>query len=200
MDKGEIYHTNNFGRLVIVEYYSSSEVLVRFLDTGFETITSAKNIRNGTNIRDKLKPKVCGVGFTGDGIYGGYKDKKAYKCWEGMIYRCYNKDKYPSYAEYFVCDSWLNFQNFAKWYYEEYIEGYELDKGTSKVYSPNTCRFVSKKDYSSDKVYLFENTSGRQEEVSNRAAFCRKEGLDQSAVTRLVKGKQKTHKGWRFIK
>lgn len=72
--------------------------------------------------------------------------------WVGMIERCYDNKyhiKKPTYKGCTVCDEWLNFQNFAKWYTEhEYygISGYQLDKDIlitgNKKYSPETCELV----------------------------------------------------------
>ena len=72
-----------------------------------------------------------------------------------MLRRCYNKKshkKHPTYVDCKVCEEWLNFQNFAKWYENNYyeVEGerMELDKDIlvkgNKVYSPDTCIFVPK--------------------------------------------------------
>lgn len=67
--------------------------------------------------------------------------------------RCYD-DKYHKKQWFYkgckVCDEWLNFQNFAKWYEENYYEVEEqrmhLDKDIlykgNKLYSPDTCVFV----------------------------------------------------------
>lgn len=38
-----------------------------------------------------------------------------------MLQRCYN-NKQLSYFDCEVCDEWLCFQNFAKWYEENYYE------------------------------------------------------------------------------
>ena len=94
-------------------------------------------------------------------LYGiGYLGKKnadrnsvAYIRWHDMIHRCYN-DKFhkrqPQYAQCTVCEEWLNFSNFEKWYNEHFyqIEGETMDldkdiliKG-NKEYSPATCCIV----------------------------------------------------------
>ena len=71
-----------------------------------------------------------------------------------MIERCHKeklKDKYPTY--YGICrvsDEWLNFQNFAEWYENNYYgipnESCQLDKDIIKrgnqVYCPEYCMFV----------------------------------------------------------
>jgi hypothetical protein len=70
-----------------------------------------------------------------------------------MIRRCYDKKyqvKYPTYKDCKVCDEWLNYQNFAKWFDENYYqiddETMHIDKDIlvkgNKVYSPETCVFV----------------------------------------------------------
>jgi hypothetical protein len=63
--------------------------------------------------------------------------------------RCYNKRqqvKQPTYVGCLVDERWDNFQVFAKWYEENYISGFALDKDIlfkgNKIYSPETCCFV----------------------------------------------------------
>lgn len=69
--------------------------------------------------------------------------------WRNMIARCYGLSdlkKHPTYKDCDVCDEWLIFSNFKKWFDENYVEGYQLDKDIlqkgNKVYSPDTCCFV----------------------------------------------------------
>ena len=70
-----------------------------------------------------------------------------------MLRRCYDAyyiNRCLTYKDCYVCDEWLNFQNFAKWYEDNYYEcnGEEmsLDKDIlikgNKIYSPNTCVFT----------------------------------------------------------
>lgn len=64
-----------------------------------------------------------------------------------MICRVYvYTDKYPTYIDCSVCTDWLEFQNFAKWFSENYIEGYQLDKDIlkkgNKIYAPEFCVFI----------------------------------------------------------
>ena len=69
--------------------------------------------------------------------------------WYSMLRRCYSNkvhDKYPSYRNCKVCNEWLLFSGFKKWFDEHYVEGWCLDKDIlikgNKVYSPETCCFV----------------------------------------------------------
>ena len=67
-----------------------------------------------------------------------------------MMQRCYGNENRPTYKDVFVCEEWHNFQNFAKWfddnYYEINDEMIELDKDIlfkgNKIYSPETCVFA----------------------------------------------------------
>ena len=78
----------------------------------------------------------------------------AYNRWHSMLDRCYNKNhpRYKTYGEkgIRVCDEWHLFSNYMKWFDENNIDGYEVDKDFCglKLYSPETCRFVSKSDNS----------------------------------------------------
>ena len=100
---------------------------------------------------------VEGHGYFGEGKYKSRdengKKTKCYDTWKHMLTRVYSKKyqlKYPTYSECTVCEEWLNFQNFAKWYEENYyeIEGQRmhLDKDIlhkgNKHYSPENCVFV----------------------------------------------------------
>lgn len=76
---------------------------------------------------------------------------KFYRKWFAMLTRCYNKNeirKHPSYAECSVCESWLLFSNFKQWMEQQDWEGKDLDKDLlvkgNKVYSPETCCFISR--------------------------------------------------------
>lgn len=68
-------------------------------------------------------------------------------CWLSMQVRCYDTDhlsKHPTYKGCKVIAEWMDFQVFAKWYYDTYPRNghkYQLDKDMSglKLYSPSTC-------------------------------------------------------------
>ena len=73
-----------------------------------------------------------------------------YRIWQHMLYRCYSAKyhhKFPTYIDCTVCDEWLTFSNFRSWMITQDWKGKELDKDIlvqgNKVYSPETCMFVS---------------------------------------------------------
>lgn len=100
---------------------------------------------------------VYGVGYIGEGRYKARdnlcKQTIQYYYWSHMMTRCYN-EKYlktgPTYEKCEVCKEWHNFQNFAKWFDENYYDigdgRIQLDKDIlikrNKIYSPETCVFV----------------------------------------------------------
>lgn len=74
---------------------------------------------------------------------------KAYTVWEAMIKRCYSEtdlSRSPTYRGCTVCDEWKFFSNFKKWFDENYVKGYALDKDIickgNKCYCPDFCSFI----------------------------------------------------------
>lgn len=73
----------------------------------------------------------------------------SYRKWCGMLERCYS-DKWhalkPTYKDCFVSEEWLYFSNFKKWFDENNVDGYVLDKDiltkNNKEYSKETCVFI----------------------------------------------------------
>lgn len=102
-------------------------------------IIDARTIKFGKGINDYPHPIID---TNGDILI-------SYQKWCSMLARCYSK-KYQksgqSYKGCFVCDEWLLFSNFKRWFDDNYIEGCQLDKDIlvkgNKVYSPQTCCFV----------------------------------------------------------
>lgn len=106
------------------------------------------------SVTNVYHPSVYGVGCFGEGEYNSSTHKLIYNTWKNMLDRCYNK-KSAQYQMYGgrgvkVSEEWCNFQNFAKWYEENYnpetMQGWQIDKDImcSKclLYSEDTSRFV----------------------------------------------------------
>lgn len=211
---GSVFTSLNFGDFEIVEYINFKKVKVRFIDTGFCVETRADQIRLG-NVKDKLKPSVCGVGYVGDGefkVSDGGKATKAYIHWRGMMQRCYKDSIHinqPTYKGCSVCDEWHNFQNFAKWFYSQERcgeSGIQVDKDIvvdgNKVYSPDFCILVSSAENNAKSVakdYVFLSPDGEVVEVNNLRDFCIKNNLSDAHMNSVHSGKRKSHKGWRAL-
>lgn len=105
--------------------------------------------------RGRKRRTVCGIGindawFRSQWYENGVKHlDPSYSSWKNMLRRCasesYHKTR-PTYKGTEVCSEWLVFSNFDKWFVENYVCGWELDKdilsnGVS-LYSPATCIFI----------------------------------------------------------
>lgn len=148
---------NNFGSKIIITKYNNK----RDIDIYFPQYNwTAKNrqycnFKTGA-IKCPYEPRAWGYGYLGEGKYTFFKDKKPTKCyqaWNNMLSRCFNdkrKETFPTYKYCTVSDEWLNYQNFAKWFEENYYEidgDYMcLDKDilvkNNKIYSKDTCLIV----------------------------------------------------------
>lgn len=154
--KGEKNY-NTFGsEMMIIEYRNTKDIDVYFPE--YDWI--AKNARyehfKKGLIKCPYERRTWNIGFIGEGKYKSSENSKktrVYQTWVNMFTRCYSEkfhEKRPTYINCEVLEEWHNFQNFAKWYYENYyeIEGETmcLDKDIlikhNKIYSPETCIFV----------------------------------------------------------
>ncbi len=109
-----------------------------------------------SNMSLAMRKLIYGVGIN-DAWYvvrpevgGKYYNCPYYKRWHSMIERGYPhrfKEKYPTYKDCTVCEEWHTFSNFRAWMEKQDWEGKQLDKDIilpdNKVYSPETCVFVS---------------------------------------------------------
>lgn len=148
---------NKFGSLMrIVKYTNAKCIDVYFPEYNWTFYnTNYANFKKG-GIKCPYEPYIYNKGYIGEGSYTAKNNNcnnKFYDVWKDMLRRCYNdKDllRNPSYVGCHVCDEWLNYQNFATWYDQNYyyIEGeiMNLDKDiiikNNIVYSPETCVFV----------------------------------------------------------
>jgi len=110
-----------------------------------------RRISNTGNVRKRTKLVYCvGINDYQGNIKYNHVHIPSYHTWCQMLKRCYSQaflSKNPTYVGCRVCEEWLYFSNFKKWFDENYIEGYCLDKDilsgkNNKAYSPNTCCFV----------------------------------------------------------
>ena len=156
MRNGEVNY-NNFGsKMIIVEYRNNKDVDIYF--PKYDWIAKNNqydNFKKG-NIKCPYEPRYYSKGYLGEGKYKvkeNGKHTKSYNVWYSVLQRCYDnkfKKSHPTYEGCTLCKEWLNYQNFAEWFYNNYyeIEGerIHLDKDIlvkgNKIYSPETCIFV----------------------------------------------------------
>lgn len=105
----------------------------------------------GINDADYVTQKNETIGYVG----GKQKQKVVWRCpfyqvWTNMLMRCYStsyQERQPTYIGCTVSTEWLTFSVFKEWAMSQDFEGNQLDKDLlfegNKVYSPETCVFVS---------------------------------------------------------
>lgn len=148
---GEVYSFSDGQTMEIIEYFNAKNITIKFNDGTIMKNVKYYRFTDGL-IKNSNHPFVHGVGYIGYGEYHSEEIKKSsviYYKWNGMLSRCYNENyliKKPTYVGCSVHPDWHNFQVFAKWFEENYIEDFELDKDIlfkgNKVYSAETCCFV----------------------------------------------------------
>lgn len=144
---------NRFGtEMKIIDYVNNNNIIVEFLDEHrYKAKTSYASFLSG-GTRNPYDKTVCEVGYLGEGPYGaGESDRRTYTTWMDIIRRCYCMHKHQAcYDGCSVVAEWHNFQNFAKWYYENsYVidgERLHIDKDLlyfdNKIYGPDTCLLI----------------------------------------------------------
>lgn len=143
---------NNFGsKMIILNYKTAIDIDIYFPEFNwiFKKATY-DNFKMG-RIKCPYEKRFYNKGYLGEGEYD--TNHKSFKHWYRMLERCYDSklhNQEPSYIKCECCESWLNFQNYAEWfennYYEIGKEKMQLDKDIlikdNKIYSPETCIFV----------------------------------------------------------
>ena len=176
---GEI-RTNKKGFLMkIVEYKCSENIIVEFDDKNKTKVRTRYNLFRDGIVQYPYEKTILGVASVGNTkIWENNKHKKSYKVWSSMITRCYS-DKFQkrqkAYVGCKVCDEWLCYENFEKWFNENYyeIEGEKicLDKDIlvkdNNIYSPVTCCFVPQ-TINSGVVYKNKNNRTKKYIISKK--------------------------------
>ena len=136
---GEQFITNEEYKIVIVEYNNTHDLWVEFQDEHKARIhTNYSACRKG-NVKNPYHPSVYGVGYFGVGKYKSRDEygvlTDEYSKWKEMLRRGFD-EKYklrePTYKDVIVDPKLYCFQDFAKWYEDNYYtvnnEKMQLDK------------------------------------------------------------------------
>ena len=179
IDFNKIYESWYYGKYQIVSYVGMADsrkiVRIRFLNTGYEYDVQLKQVKNNEvrdatiEYHDKVLPS-----------YERYNEFIIFlltRKWKSMMQRCYNS-RSLSYVGYgsigvTVCEEWKNLDNFLssiqtvpnfnKFYCNP--ANYQLDKDLfqqniprkERIYSPNTCIFLSIVDNANLAIMLNSN-------------------------------------------
>lgn len=127
-------------------------VKAHYMETGDDSEEFIVKVMNDCKFKPdywskaSMKPTIAGKGYRG-GV-GVDVTSRVYKRWCDMLQRCYNAKfhaRNPQYMPCYVCEEWLNFQNFKIWYeaHDYGEESQDLDKDIlikgNVMYSPETC-------------------------------------------------------------
>ena len=167
---GKVYKSKLSGDFKIVKYNNTANVEIRFLKTGYETVATLSNIRNG-KVKDPCVPSVYGVGVLGNKhppTINGVQTK-GYTLWCNMLKRCYSdtcQKKQPTYVGCEVSENFKSYEYFYEWCHSQIgfgVEGWQLDKDLlvkgNKVYSEDSCVFIPKEI----NILLIKRTASRGE-------------------------------------
>lgn len=148
---------DNTGTIMkIIKYEGAHDIIVEFQDEFKYKLHTSYSNWNKNRCKNPYAKTIYNKACIGNAIskVNGIK-KDSYKVWYAMLQRCYREcyDKKPTYLQCEVCDEWLCFENFEKWYdknfYQIKNEKMHLDKDIlvqgNKMYSPDTCVFVPQK-------------------------------------------------------
>ena len=145
---GEQFLTNKNEEFIIIEYFGTNNVSIKFNDGTILYKKTYNAIKYG-RIKNPNYPIVYNIGFIGIGKYSSNLNKKIYNTWKSMLSRCHDIKYHLLKSSYIGCtvdERWHNFQVFAEWYEQNYVDGYHLDKDIlvkgNKIYGPDTCCFV----------------------------------------------------------
>ena len=152
---GDIFTSKQCGEFIVVEYINSANVVVKFIDTGYETITRHSQVLSG-QVKDRSLPSVYGVGVIGDSYscWDGKSLCKEYNLWHGILERCYSENSLkvrPTYKDCYVSENFKHYSYFYEWCHKQVgfgKDGFELDKdllsARSKTYNEDVCVFLPK--------------------------------------------------------
>ena len=148
---GELGISNQGYLMKIIEYKNARNIIVEFQDDYKYTVkTNYCAFRDGI-VKNHFHKKTHNFGLIGNTstVDCNNKLKTSYRVWASMILRCHD-DSFTAYIGCSICNDWLIYENFEKWYDKNYWEcgkeKMQLDKDIlikgNRTYSPNACIFV----------------------------------------------------------
>ena len=106
--------------------------------------------------------KILGVGYSSTYLTNEDKNALSYKLWMKIMSKCFSQCEYQKKKsngkKYEFCNSWLDYQKFAKWFKDNYKECHRNDMVITKcviskdntMFNPNNCAIVPKEIF----IYL----------------------------------------------
>ncbi len=150
---GKTFINNDGEKFTVTDYINSNNSTIIFEDGTIKTGVRISLAETGQirNPNFKNNNKIFGKYISGIGKYSKINTPEIYRCWYNILLRCNDKifqEKEPTYIGCELCKEWWNLQEFGKWYEQNYINNFTIDKDIlikgNKLYSPETCCFVPK--------------------------------------------------------
>jgi hypothetical protein len=151
--ESKVFPTKTCGNILVLEYISSTNITIKFINTGNIRKTRTSDIRK-KEIRDNEAFPVYKVGTMDipNELQKGKPNPREYSIWNGIRQRCYNenlRDRLMSYKDVEMSENFKIYSYFKDWCHKQVgfnEEGWQLDKDIlskdNKVYSEDTCCFV----------------------------------------------------------
>lgn len=157
---GKEFYNSKGTPFVVLSANTTSNVLIEFQDNyKVQKRTTIQNVKKGV-VWNPYDRTIFGTGFIGEGPYKAREtpDKQLpeYNAWKNILERCYSEKlrfMHSAYEDCECCEEWYNYQNFAKWYHNNFYRAgtgrMHIDKDIkikgNKLYSPDKCIFVPQK-------------------------------------------------------
>lgn len=160
-----------------------------------------------------------GVGTTHKACSQGYRKNypKLYSVWNGIVDRTTNSnsDRYKDYGGRGITHEFTLFIDFIDYIlpsYEEYLKNSEdnsynmtLDRiDNSKGYVKGNLRWATQREQASNRrtsvTFKAYSPEGDIYISNNAQAFAEEFDLDRSGISKVIRGKRKAHKDWKFEK
>ena len=214
---------NKFGTpFKIVVYTHATDLMVEFQDEYKTRVhTNYKSCVTGS-VRNPYDKTLCGVAYLGVGYtttQQNGQDSREYKLWKAMIERCYS-NKSTTYKDCVVCERWLCFSNFLQdlpnienyelWKQDKRFELDKDIKGNSKLYSLETCKFVTHTENAQEMLNRRGNPTDKKAilathidtsqvfEFESVTDAAQKLDIHRTNISACISGRQKTAKGFKF--
>ena len=123
---GETNTNKNGQKMRILSYRQVGDIDIIFESGYISHNNTYQNFKKG-EVRDYFSKDIFGVACLGQEPSNekNISKDKSYCIWSNMLRRCYSekyKKEHPSYESCYCCEEWLNYQNFIKWFNENYYE------------------------------------------------------------------------------
>ena len=222
---------------IIIKYIRNNDIVVEFQDEYKAKVhTTYQNCLKGEVKNPYYKNifNVACIGLMPDGSKPitkiNNRNTREYMLWYSMLQRCYDSEywiQFPTYKDANVCDRWLIFANFLEdikliegydFWLNHPNEGISLDKdikgNNSKIYSLDTCCFVTASDNSKErnercgiakamkskvKIYGINIKTGERTKDFESITEATKE-IGAKGIARCVRGERRSCGGYYWFK